>query len=192
MNHHNESTVLYCVYIIGGENEGTVDCTLGITLEHAQSFCDIRNGESTKPVEVHFEARAVRQGYCYQSAKDWFATYGWITRTKNCGRIPLQVVAWHDLKYGKIVARDSLIRRYPALIDEEVDRIISFAITIYKVAKAVERYLAQALNAFIAGDIGECKAILVKASSLEDDHGGDPATLDLHRQLFPFVEGESQ
>ena len=119
----------------------------------------------------------------HESAEDWYSSYGAHISTEGHGDLVVQTVEWDWLEDGeKIIPR--LKSDHEKLTTDEAKELIALAKRVRSAAKEVVSCLEAAVEAYDAGDLDECVAQLDAASSVEQDHGDDPASKSLRTALI--------
>lgn len=125
----------------------------------------------------------------HDDAAEMFSCYGWHTSTGQ-GDICLQVVDTAWLEDGK--TEDEIVELLVAdgaVLDRDAaEEIAAKAVSVWADMQAVEKALARAAEAYVAGDLSGVVEALHEAGNMESDHGDDPSTDGLASQLLEKVE----
>lgn len=121
----------------------------------------------------------------YESAEEWYENYGAHLDTESTGSVMIQSIDydWLDEKDDATLLadhRDDL----DMLTDDEALALISMARNVRAAADDVVSLLRDAAEACEKGDKDAVVEALLAASSLESEHGDDPATQYLADQLL--------
>lgn len=120
----------------------------------------------------------------YESAEDWYRSYGAHISTEHAGDVTVQAVEydWLDDDDEEVAAK---VREADADISEdEAESLVALARRVCEAADGVESLLAEAVDAYERGDLRAVIGLLDDASSAEREHGDDPATSDLAERLL--------
>ena len=111
----------------------------------------------------------------YETAAEMYDHYGCHISTAEVGDVCLQAVdyGWLDLPASE--AEALLVDRSEMSADEAA-WLVARAQTVRRDMEAIEERLEAAAAAAVAGELSECLSALREASSLESEHGDDPAT----------------
>lgn len=116
----------------------------------------------------------------HEDAIDWYQSYGAHIETEHHGCIEPMVVGYADLDGNDVDIRSDLLRHYPNLLKK--------ARAIREAADGVEAALEAAVSAYEAGDVDGVIEALDEASSIEREHGDDPASSWLREKLVREID----
>lgn len=131
------------------------------------------------------EARALQPAAdtSHESGKDWYDSYGAHIETEHYGDLEVQAVCWEWLD-GSDENAERILSRDRELSRAEAEELVTLAREVRDAAEAIDSLLGDAVSAYQVGDLEACKRALLSASSIELDHGDDPATTDLAGKLL--------
>lgn len=123
----------------------------------------------------------------YESAQDLYDSHGDHVSTEDHGDISVDMTYYSWTDEG--VDTETAIREnWDGLTEDEVEAIAAMCRKVREAADSVVDALGRAVIAYNAYDFDACVAALNEASSIESDHGDDPASRGLRGELLAEVE----
>ena len=119
----------------------------------------------------------------FETAQEWYESYGWHLPTENEGDVGLQAVEF-DWLDGEEVAVQNLMAKKPGLLQEEAEGIAAKAAEVREAAEEIERWLEEAVTAYRNSDVQGTLYALSRARLLEIPHGDAPASNSLRAELL--------